>query len=97
MGLHSGSQRPGAIAAPALVQPLSEILNGMLDSKERNLVPCKLRRVDLTSLNPSETPVVIVHRVTSDMTPTALFNVFSFFGIVVRVKIMSSVTQGLHA
>ncbi|KAL8431940.1 hypothetical protein Efla_002777 [Eimeria flavescens] len=51
-------------------------------------LPQELREVDFDGANPSQTPVIIVYNIPSSVTIQMLFNLFSLYGIVLRIKIL---------
>lgn len=51
-------------------------------------LPQELREMDFEFANPTQTPVIIVYNIPSSVTLQMLFNLFSLYGIVLRIKIL---------
>ncbi|KAL8271605.1 hypothetical protein Esti_004461 [Eimeria stiedai] len=51
-------------------------------------LPQELREIDFDAANPSQTPVIIVYNIPPPVTIQMLFNLFSLYGIVLRIKIL---------
>ncbi|XP_026193575.1 polypyrimidine tract-binding protein homolog 3 [Cyclospora cayetanensis] len=51
-------------------------------------LPQELREMDFDFANPSQTPVVIVYNIPASVNIQMLFNLFSLYGIVLRIKIL---------
>ncbi|PFH32035.1 RNA recognition motif-containing protein [Besnoitia besnoiti] len=51
-------------------------------------LPRELRELNIESTNPTQTPVIIVYNLPANITVHMLFNLFSLYGSVLRVKIL---------
>ena len=79
-------QGPGRATSVPMVESVSSVIQAMLSSG--SAVPPRLRDVDLEALNANGTPVVMVHGLKPGLNARAIFNLFSLYGVVLRVKVL---------